>query len=122
MPEVTGRQKKMDDPAFGDDAVGELSGLYDPLSGFMDDPMLAAHNYVHAAKHHGAETRFKSEVVSIDNDGKKITGVTLASGEKIEAPIVVNAALIVRIIMRKLLNGFPRRWEARQITLFFGMP
>ena len=84
--------KKIDDPAFGDDAVGELSGLYDPLSGFMDDPMLAAHNYVYAAKHHGAETRFKSEVVSIDNDGKKITGVTLASGEKIEAPIVINAA------------------------------
>ena len=54
--------------------------------------MLAAHNYVYAAKHHGAETRFKSEVVSIDNDGKKITGVTLASGEKIEAPIVINAA------------------------------
>lgn len=74
--------KTIDDPAFGDDAVGELSGLYDPLSGFMDDPMLAAHNLVNAAKAHGAQTRFKEEVVSIDNDGKKITGVTLASGEK----------------------------------------
>jgi sarcosine oxidase subunit beta len=84
--------KTIDDPAFGDDAVGELSGLYDPLSGFMDDPMLAAHNLVNAAKAHGAQTRFKEEVVSIDNDGKKITGVTLASGEKIEAKIVVNAA------------------------------
>ena len=32
------------------------------------------------------------EVVSINNDGKKITGVTLLSGEIIEAPIVINAA------------------------------
>lgn len=84
--------KRIDDPAFGDDSVGELSGLYDPLSGFMDDPMLAAHNLIHAAKQLGAQTRFKEEVVSIDKDGTQITGVTLASGEKIEASIVVNAA------------------------------
>jgi sarcosine oxidase subunit beta len=84
--------KRIDDPAFGDDAVGELSGLYDPLSGFMDDPMLAAHNLVNAAKVNGAQTRFKEEVVSIDNDGTRITGVTLASGERIDAAIVINAA------------------------------
>ena len=84
--------KKIDDPAFGDDAVGELSGLYDPLSGFMDDPMLAAHNLINAAKVLGAQTRFKEEVVSIDKDGSQVTGVTLASGERIEAAIVVNAA------------------------------
>jgi len=84
--------KRIDDPAFGDDAVGELSGLYDPLSGFMDDPMLAAHNLINAAKVLGAQTRFKEEVVSIDKDGPRVTGVTLASGERIEAEIVVNAA------------------------------
>ncbi len=84
--------KRIDDPAFGDDATGELSALYDPLSGFMDDPMLAAHNLVNAAKAHGAQTRFKQEVISIDSDGTRIKGVTLASGEHIEAPIVVNAA------------------------------
>ncbi len=84
--------KRIDDPAFGDDAVGELSGLYDPLSGFMDDPMLAAHNLINAAKVLGAQTRFKEEVVSIDKHGSQVTGVTLASGERIEAAIVVNAA------------------------------
>jgi sarcosine oxidase subunit beta len=84
--------KRIDDPAFGDDAVGELSGLYDPLSGFMDDPMLAAHNLINAAKVLGAQTRFKEEVVSIDKVGSQVTGVTLASGERIEAEIVVNAA------------------------------
>ncbi|NCU87677.1 MAG: FAD-binding oxidoreductase, partial [Actinobacteria bacterium] len=72
--------KRIDDPAFGDDAVGELSGLYDPLSGFMDDPMLAAHNLINAAKVLGAQTRFKEEVVSIDKHGSQVTGVTLASG------------------------------------------
>ncbi len=84
--------KRIDDPAFGDDAVGELSGLYDPLSGFMDDPMLAAHNLINAAKVLGAQTRFKEEVVAINKDGSRVSGVTLASGERIEAPIVVNAA------------------------------
>ena len=84
--------KRIDDPAFGDDAVGELSGLYDPLSGFMDDPMLAAHTLINAAKVLGSQTRFKEEVVAIDKDGSRVTGVTLASGERIEAPIVVNAA------------------------------
>ncbi|NBR99905.1 MAG: FAD-binding oxidoreductase [Actinobacteria bacterium] len=72
--------------------VGELSGLYDPLSGFMDDPMLAAHNLINAAKVLGAQTRFKEEVVSIDKHGSQVTGVTLASGERIEAAIVINAA------------------------------
>lgn len=84
--------KRIDDPAFGDDAVGELSGLYDPLSGFMDDPMLAAHNLINAAKVLGAQTRFKEEVVAIDKHDSRVTGVTLASGERIEASIVVNAA------------------------------
>ena len=84
--------KRIDDQAFGDDAVGELSGLYDPLSGFMDDPMLAAHNLINAAKVLGAQTRFKEEVVAINKDGSRVSGVTLASGEHIEAPIVVNAA------------------------------
>ena len=84
--------KRIDDPAFGDDAVGELSGLYDPLSGFMDDPMLAAHNLINAAKVLGAQTSFKEEVVAINKDGSRVSGVTLASGERIEAPIVVNAA------------------------------
>ena len=84
--------KRIDDPAFGDNAVGELSGLYDPLSGFMDDPMLAAHNLINAAKVLGAQTRFKEEVVSIDKHGSQVTGVTLASGERIEAAIVINAA------------------------------
>lgn len=87
--------KRIDDPAFADDAVGELSALFNPNSGFIDDPMLAAKNLAHAARHHGADFRFRAEVVSIDRasgdrPGASVTGVTLASGESMSAPVVVN--------------------------------
>jgi len=84
--------KSVDDPAFADDPYDQLWGLYDPLSGFMDDPMLATHNLAHAAKSHGAEFRFHQEVVEIRRRGDAVAGVTLRSGESIDAPVVVNAA------------------------------
>ena len=84
--------KRIDDPAFGDDPYDELAAMYDPLSGFIDDPMLATHNFAHAAKNHGAEFRFHEEVGEIHRENNKVTGVTLLSGDRINAPIVVNAA------------------------------
>ena len=42
--------KRIDDPAFGDDADGELTAFYNADSGYIDDPMLAAHNLAHAAR------------------------------------------------------------------------
>jgi sarcosine oxidase, subunit beta len=84
--------KRIDDPAFADDAVGELSAIYNKKCGFMDDPALCAKNLAYAARQHGAAFRFRAEVVSIDRtaDGSAVAGVTLASGETIEAPVVVN--------------------------------
>jgi sarcosine oxidase subunit beta len=84
--------KRIDDPAFADDPVGQLTAIYNPGCGFMDDPMLCAKNLAYAARQHGAEFRFRSEVVSIDRtpDGSAVSGVTLASGDTIEAPVVVN--------------------------------
>ncbi|MEY3925410.1 MAG: hypothetical protein RIQ63_761, partial [Actinomycetota bacterium] len=46
----------------------------------------------HAAKAHGAEFFFHKEVSGITKSGDRVTGVTLASGESISAPIVINAA------------------------------
>ena len=57
--------KTIDDPAFGDDAVGRLSAVFDPNAGYIDDPLLAAHNIAHAARHHGAEFRFHQRVVDV---------------------------------------------------------
>jgi sarcosine oxidase subunit beta len=82
--------KRVDDPAFADDAHGQLSGLYNPNSGFIDDPTLASRNLAFAARQHGAEFRFRTRVVEIDRDDQAVRGVTLDSGEQIEAPVVVN--------------------------------
>ena len=82
--------KRIDDPAFGDDPDGDLTGFYNGDSGYIDDPMLAAHNVAHAARHHGAEFRFRQTVVEIGRRAGHVTGVRLASGEELEAPVVVN--------------------------------
>jgi sarcosine oxidase subunit beta len=84
--------KRIDEPAFADDAVGELTAIYNEKCGFMDDPMLCAKNLAYAARQHGATFRFRSEVTSVDRtaDGCAVSGVTLASGDAIAAPVVVN--------------------------------
>ncbi len=84
--------KRVDDPAFADDPVGELTAIFNKRCGFIDDPALSAKNLAHAARLHGAEFHFRSEVVSIDRtaDGGAVAGVTLAGGESIAAPVVVN--------------------------------
>lgn len=86
--------KRVDDPSFADDAHGELTAIFEPESGFVDDPMLAARNLAFAARHHGAVFRFHSEVVRIDRtaDGSRVAGVTLADGTGVAAPVVVNVA------------------------------
>jgi len=82
--------KTIDDPAFMLDATAELTALFEAESGFIDDPMLAARNLAHAAKHHGADFRFHREVTAIDRAGGRASGVTLAGGEALSAPVVVN--------------------------------
>jgi sarcosine oxidase subunit beta len=84
--------KSIEDPAFADDPYDQLWALFDPLSGFMDDPMLAAHNMAHAAKAHGAEFRFNTEVTEVLRDGGRASGVVLKNGECIESQFVINAA------------------------------
>jgi sarcosine oxidase subunit beta len=84
--------RPVDDPAFAADAHGELGGYFTPEAGFIDDPMLAAKNFMFAAHHHGAELRLNARVVEIRQAGGKVLGVTLASGEQLDAPVVVNVA------------------------------
>ncbi len=82
--------KRIDDPAFADDPTGDLAAFYSPGSGFIDDPMLAAHNLTFAARNHGATFRFHETVVGIDQRDGRVRGVTLAGGDVVEAPVVVN--------------------------------
>lgn len=86
--------KRIDDPAFADEAEATLTALVELESGFVDDPKLAACNLAFAARQHGAQFRFHHEVTAIDRgvvDGAdRVVGVTLADGERISAPVVVN--------------------------------
>jgi glycine/D-amino acid oxidase-like deaminating enzyme len=84
--------KRIDDPHFADDASGELSAIFEYESGFVDDPMLSARNLAFAARHCGATFRFHAEVVEILQSDGRVSGVKLADGATIHAPVVVNVA------------------------------
>jgi glycine/D-amino acid oxidase-like deaminating enzyme len=82
--------KRIDDPHFADDADHELSAIFEAQSGFVDDPMLAARNIAHAARHHGADFRFHAEVVDFLRGDGRVVGVELDGGGTLYAPVVVN--------------------------------
>jgi glycine/D-amino acid oxidase-like deaminating enzyme len=84
--------KRIDDPTFADDASVEMTAIYEEQSGFIDDPMLAAHNLAHAARQHGAVFHFHAEVTAIEQRDGRVVGVRLADGTLLEAPVVVNVA------------------------------
>ncbi len=85
--------KRMDDPGFGQ-ANGEriTGGVFWPLAGYVTDPALSSQNLAAAAQLHGAQMRLGAEVVEILQSGGRVTGVRLADGEVIEAPVVINVA------------------------------
>lgn len=82
--------KRVDDPRFADDALRELSAIFEPTSGYVDDPMLAARNLAVAAQHMGAEFRYHSKVVDILRADGRVHGVLLDDGVALQAPVVVN--------------------------------
>ena len=85
--------RRPEDEAFFDQPLLKLSrAIYTPSSGYMNDPQLAAHNLQVAAEARGSRFRFKSQVVEIRSSGAKIIGVRLNDGQRIDAPVVVNAA------------------------------
>lgn len=84
--------KPIEDEAFWDESNGEVSGYLNPDAGFVDDPGFAAHNLYTAAGRLGARFRFKAAVAAVNQAGGRVSGVTLADGSRIEAPVVVNVA------------------------------
>ncbi len=65
--------------------------LYEPESGY-GDPTGVALGYAHVARDRGVIIEQGREVTGIRVAGDRVLGVTLASGEAVDAPIVVNAA------------------------------
>ena len=88
-----GPPKRPDHPAFGEPhGEGSLGGVFFPCAGYIGDPQLAAHNAQRAAEAQGAAFRFNADVVEIRRESGRVAGVTLRSGERIDAPVVVNVA------------------------------
>ncbi|UWR07944.1 FAD-binding oxidoreductase [Ruegeria sp. B32] len=85
--------KRMDDPAFGQPNGSRMQGaVFWPKAGYVTDPALSAQNLMQAATQRGAQVRTGAEVVEILQEGGRVKGVRLASGEEIHAPVVINVA------------------------------
>jgi glycine/D-amino acid oxidase-like deaminating enzyme len=81
-----------DHDAFWAEADGEVSMLFTPDGGYVDDPQLAAQNLAAAALRAGVEIRHRTVVTGVDRTGGRVSGVRLADGGTISTPVVVNAA------------------------------
>ncbi len=73
------------------DPAGLGAVLYEPESGY-GDPSAVTAGYAEAARRHGAAIEQGVEVTGILSEGGRVTGVATASGDRIAAPVVVNAA------------------------------
>lgn len=81
------------DAHFGQPTGETVAGaIYVPESGLISDPKQSVHNVQVAGEHVGGEYRFKAEVVEILRKNGRCTGVKLADGSEIAAPVVVNVA------------------------------
>ena len=65
--------------------------MHEPDSGY-GDPTAVTTGYAEAARRLGVRIEQGVEVVAIRMNGDRATGVETAAGERIEAPVVVNAA------------------------------
>ncbi|MEX0285310.1 MAG: NAD(P)/FAD-dependent oxidoreductase [Paracoccaceae bacterium] len=85
--------KRMDDPDFGQTNGGKMGGaVFWPNGGYVTDPALSAQNLMDAARQHGAEVRTSAEVVEVLQEGGRVSGVKLADGTELHAPVVINVA------------------------------
>ncbi|MGH2594910.1 MAG: NAD(P)/FAD-dependent oxidoreductase [Actinomycetota bacterium] len=80
-------------PDFWRKPEEELEGaIYTSGSGYVNDPQLATRDLQLAAEAKGGRFLFDERIVEIRRSGGRVLGVTLASGQEIDAPVVVNVA------------------------------
>jgi len=85
--------RRPEDPEFAHSNGEKLPGaVHFPTGGYVTDPQLAAHNLQVAAEAAGATFKFNAEIVDILKKDGRVSGMVLASGEEIAAPVMVNVA------------------------------
>ncbi len=77
------------EPRIDRDTIGVV--LWEPDSGY-GDPTSVALGYADAARRLGVTIEQGAEVVGVARARDRVGGVSLASGDSLEAPVVVNAA------------------------------
>lgn len=103
--------RPVDHPDFAAEPTKDIGGYFTDEGGFIDDPMRCAQNFMFAAKHHGAQVKLNAEVTEIRRADGAVTGITLAGGEQIDAPVVVN----VGGPASRALNQMAGVWDEMQI-------
>jgi phytoene dehydrogenase-like protein len=73
-------------------ALGEIDGVKGAWAHVRGGMGAISEAIAASARAHGAEIRTDAEVASIDVAGGRVTGVTLASGEELGAPLVLSGA------------------------------
>ena len=92
-PGLFGPPTRPSDDAFWAEPSGVVEcGYFTPDAGYVSDPQLSCHNLQRGAEARGAAFWFNAEVVSIDRDRGRVSGVSLADGRTARAPVVVNVA------------------------------
>ena len=85
--------RRPDDAGFGEPQSGRVhGGVFWPTAGYVTDPALSAQNLAHAARAKGSDFRYGATVTGILTMGGRVSGVKLADGTEIHAPVVVNVA------------------------------
>lgn len=85
--------RRMDDPGFGHPNGARITGgVYWPNAGYVTDPALSAQNLMDAACLHGSRLRLGETVTEVLSNSRRVSGVRLASGDVLEAPVVINVA------------------------------
>src|SRR5262247_2782232 len=77
------------EPSIDASSLGAI--LYEPGSGY-GDPTAVTAGYAEAARKRGAIVEQGQEVTAIHQSGGRVTGITTAAGDRIDTPVVVNAA------------------------------
>ncbi len=88
-----GPPRRIDDEAFGETDGSEIEGaVFCPTGGYVTDPQQATRHIAQAVVQEGGTFLFGSTMREIQQEGGRTTGVLLADGTSLAAPIVVNAA------------------------------